>query len=548
MVDHRYADIATEQPSFEEVVHASGPGSVNRSVNRNASRARSAGPAGSAPPSSSAEPASSATDSSAAPSTGPSPQSARDWLRQLAPNDAARRGSAARPAESALEPTGSIVGLRNAPLRIALVALIALVMLGPLMTIGEGGNIGEGSVTRQIGYLAIFALTLYAIRPTATPGTLLAFSWPVLLAFAWCWASLSWAIDPAIAFRRVLLTTLVAWMVFSLVRHGGYRLSADILRYALLVSVLISYAFVAFDPPIGVHLMSDSEIPVALIGNWRGFLGHKNFAGAVCTLCILMFLFDAKHIRPAIRILAIVVAGYFLIRSQSKTSAGMLVLASLGGLIFETVSIRLRRYLIPILTIGMSAVWFLTSAYADMVQTNFLNPTAFTGRGHIWSALLKYAGDHLVFGAGFGSFWNIEAGSPIREYGQGYVTKITVGHSGYLDQLVTVGLPGVLLMIFAVAVWPLARLLISPSISKGQGALIAAMLMFCIGHNITESGLFERDGIVSTMFFFAVAFAQLATTGDGRAKSPNQAGDDVMRELRRRKRANHRPVMTAGGA
>jgi O-antigen ligase len=160
--------------------------------------------------------------------------------------------------------------------------------------------------------------------------------------------------------------------------------------------------------------------------------------------------------------------------------------------------------------------------------------------------LLRYSADHPILGAGFGSFWNIQKQSPVFEYGQGYVTMIFIGHSGYIDQLVTVGIPGVALMVFAMAGWPLARLLVSDRIPKGQGALIAAMLMFCIGHNVTESGLFERDGIVSTMFFFAVAFAHYATLGDKRVAASKQDGDDVMRALR--KRARHRPVMTAGGA
>jgi len=459
--------------------------------------------------------------------------SGSDWLAKLGKGNADDDGAVLRS-----------VGDRLMPLRIAIIALISLVMLGPIMTNVEGGNGGDGSAIRQVGYLAILAGTIFAIRPSASPKSLVAFTWPMLLALAWCWISVSWALDPGTAFRRVFLTTLVAWMVFSLVRHGGYQLNVDLLRYSLLAAILISYLVVVLDPMVGIHLEGEEQA-MALIGNWRGFLGHKNFAGAVCALCIIMFLFDAKRIRPTIRIFAILVAGYFLFRSQSKTSGGMVVLASVGGIVFETVSIRLRRYIIPILMIVGSVFWFLTSAYADMVQSNFLQPKAFTGRGQIWGALLNYAGDHPLLGAGFGSFWNIEGSSPVFEYGHGYVTKITVGHSGYIDQLVTVGIPGVLLMVFAMAVWPLGRLLASADVAKGRGALISAMLMFCIGHNITESGLFERDGIVSTIFFFAVALAHYCTMDDKRTAPVKQAGDDVMRELRRRKR-KHRPVLTAG--
>ncbi len=421
-------------------------------------------------------------------------------------------------------------------LRITLVALIVMVLFGPIMTITDGGGAGEGSAPRQIGYLLILAASILAIRPTVTRTSWIAFPWPMVVALAWCWASLSWAIDPATGARRALLTTLTAWMVFSLVRHGGYRLAVDILRWVLIASIVLSYFVVFLLPDVGIHLVEDSKIPVALIGNWRGIYGHKNFAGAVSALCIILFLFDARQIRPAIRVAVIVVAGYLLFRSQSKTSAGMLIVASTGGAIFGFLNARLRVYLIPVLTVGGAIVMAMTSAYADLFEAGFSDPASFTGRGHIWSALLKYAGDNLMTGAGFGSFWNITAGSPIFAYGKGYVTYITVGHSGYLDQLVTVGLPGVLLMVFAVAVWPMVKLLSSSRIDKGQGALISAMLMFCVGHNVTESGLFERDMIVSTMFFFAAAFAQYCTLGEKKEAAAEKTGDDMMRELRRRRR------------
>lgn len=454
--------------------------------------------------------------------------SADAWLKQIgvAPRVVEAGGGTRTP---------GMLGDRQNLLRLACVGLIVMVMLGPIMTISEDATAGEGSLVRQLAYMTILAVTIYAIRPVATRSSLVALSVPMLVALGWGWISTFWAIDPGVSLRRVFLVTLVAWLTFSLVRHAGYVLTLTMLRYTLLAAVLISYVVVYADPMTGIHMLRDSAMPTAITGNWRGFLGHKNFAGAVCALTIILFLFDAKGFKPALRIAVFVVVGYFLYRSQSKTSAGMLFLASLGGLLFETVSLRLRRYLIPILTLGGSLVWFLTSAYADMVSANFLNPTAFTGRGQIWSALLRYAADH-PFGAGFGSFWDVGSMSPVYQYGQGYVTTITVGHSGYMDQLVTVGWPGVLLMVFALAVWPLWKLLGSQDIAPGQGALVAAMLMFCIGHNITESGLFERDLIVSVMFFFAAALAQYVTEGEKRVKaSPvKAAGDDVMRAMRKR--------------
>lgn len=426
---------------------------------------------------------------------------------------------------------------RSNLIRLAMIALITMVLLGPLMTITENGTAGEGSAVRQIGYLLILGLTVYAIWPVVTRQSGLAVPWPILAALGWCWLSVSWAIDPGVSARRLLLTTLVAWMVFAQVRHGGYRLATDTMRYTLLGTVLICYLVVLLDPMVGTHLQLEGDMPTELIGNWRGFLGHKNFAGAVSALCILMFVFDAKRLTTVVRLFAIVVAAYFLFRSQSKTSAGMLFLALLGGWVFEFCTIRLRRYLLPILILSGTLIWLLQSAYADLFRSALLNPKAFTGRGQIWASLLNYARDNPVFGAGFGSFWNIPANSPIFQYGSGFVTKITLGHSGYLDQLVAVGLPGLILMVFATAIWPIAKMLVSPKIAEGQGALISAMLIFCIGHNTTETGLFERDVIVSTLFFFACALAQYCTLGEQGLRAAKRAdGDALMRHMKRRTR------------
>lgn len=150
--------------------------------------------------------------------------------------------------------------------------------------------------------------------------------------------------------------------------------------------------------------------------------------------------------------------------------------------------------------------------------------------------------DHPWTGAGFGSFWNVGQSSPVFSYATGWVTQITVGHSGYFDQLAAVGFPGLILMVYALIVWPLIRLLASSSISPQQGALISTMIIFSMGHNITESGLFERDVIVSVFLYFGAAFAQVTTQLNlseklgGLTKDPKAAGDEVMRGMRKRRR------------
>lgn len=460
-----------------------------------------------------------------------------NWLDQVgasfASNDVVRASSSSSSSSSSRI-------RENMLLLLAEVFLIGMVLLGPLMTINDGGITGQGTFGRQIGYLSIAFLTMFAISQRISWRSVFVLPWPVLLSLGWCWLSLFWAIDPEVALRRIFLTTLIIWIVFTLVSHAGYRLTVDVLRYSLLTSLILSYFVVYLYPEIGIHQHRDlgSLAASELDGNWRGIYAHKNFGGAVASITILLFIFDARHIRPAMRCLCIITCLYFLWRCQSKTSGGMMILSILGGWIFMTFNTKLRPYAFSALLLVASLFWFLVMLFGEQFMAQVINPSAFTGRGYIWMPLIKYAADHPLTGAGFGSFWNIQSGSPIFGYGQGFVTTITVGHSGYIDQLITVGIPGLLLMVFAVVAWPLFRLFASKRVIPDRGSAVAVMIMFCVGHNVTESGLYERDMIVSTIFFFAAALAYELTIGERWKPRRYDEGNDVMRAMRKRRRQN----------
>lgn len=423
---------------------------------------------------------------------------------------------------------------------------LCLVLLAPIMSFGDvmgmggtsAGFTGEGSIQRQAAYVLLAVAALVAVIREGRGLVSLIPPWPIMLAVIWCWISLMWAINPGVGLRRLLLTTLVIWTSFVIVQNAGYLKSLKLLRIAFVLALLGNYLTVLVNPAVGIHTMVESAAPTAVSGNWRGFLGHKNFAGAACAVLILLFTFDARAIRPAIRVAVILAAGFFLFKTQSKTSAGMVAGALLTGYMFQKLEHRKRLFAMPILMFLTAGGWFLYSAYGDFVIDNYLTPASFTGRGHIWNSLLRYANDNLMTGAGFGSFWNVGAASPVYKYGQGYITEITVGHNGYIDLLITIGLPGLLLALFATIIWPAWRLL-TFRIDPRRGALISALLLFCMGHNITESSLFERDALVGVILMFCIAFARQwgeETIGETRRAT----GADVFEALRHRTPATGR--------
>jgi O-antigen ligase len=416
-------------------------------------------------------------------------------------------------------------------------AFFAMVLLAPNLLVtanaAGGGASGEGTVLRQVAYILILITSIIAAVRQGEGAKSLMLPWSILLMLGWCWLSLVWAVNPEVAARRLTLTTVIAWNTFIIAQAAGYERTIAILRVAFVGVLLASYAVVALNPSLGVHEMLDGDINTALIGNWRGLLGHKNIAGSACAMTILLFMFDAKQIKGWIRILVIAAAGYFLFRTQSKTSAGMLGIALICGWIFVRYDDKIRTFSIPLIMFGTAIFWFVSSVYQGFVTSNFLNPAFFTGRGFIWDAMLRYSADHLLLGAGYGSFWQAGLNSPVLDYAKGFVATVSTGHNGYLDLLVTIGLPGLLLVVLITIVWPMAKLLLT-RMAPQRGALALALLLFGIGHNITESSLLERDALVGVMMLVAIAFVHNWGVVGGRL-GKKVGGGDIFAALAQRR-------------
>jgi O-antigen ligase len=414
------------------------------------------------------------------------------------------------------------------------VLFLVLVLLGPIMTFHTADEGESFSALRQGGYLLALALSGYCLQAKAEGWTAFLLPAPIFLVLGWCWASVFWALDPDTSLRRVFLTTTVVFSAFWLVRGLGYDRFIGQIRIGLAILLVVNFLAVFFLPVVGIQI----EVGRTSSGVfWRGIMADKNFAGAVCALTILVFLFDAAGIDLRRRLTVIILACAFLVQSISKTSIGMVVTAAVATWIFKRFDGR-RRIFLVLGTLLIAIIAFsVMSASPDGIRQYTSDPTLFTGRGLIWMALLRYSAEHPLLGAGFESFWNIGSVSPIHQYGIGFTTLVTVGHMGYLDLLVTIGYPGLVLAVFAMVIWPMVRLFGTSNAVIERASLVCALLVFSIGHNFTESSLFERDAFVGVFMMFAIAILYSLPGGVGRRSARRaDAGAEVMRTLRRRKR------------
>ncbi|MDB5622626.1 MAG: O-antigen ligase family protein [Devosia sp.] len=360
---------------------------------------------------------------------------------------------------------------------------------------------GEGDPIRQLSYVLVFGVTMLVVRRgnwlPAVPVT-------ILCLFGWCWLSLLWAIEPSIAFRRAVLTSMIAAVVFASIERAGTDRAFLALSRLLLVALVVNYLAIVVSPG-ALHLPGEST-DLALVGNWRGATLHKNVAGAIAAITVLVLLWGPRRLPVLLHWGALLAAAYFLWRTQSKTSMAMLALALVCASIYLLLSPRLRRLMLPATMVLVLAGWALFGTeIADYLDNLLAQPDALTGRAEIWPALLSYASNHIWLGSGYGSFWDIGAQSPILDLGSSWVANLLSGHNGYLDVLVQIGAPGLVLAVIALILAPLWRLTRARNIPARRGALLLAMLVFSAGHNLSESSILARDLVVWVMFLVAVA-------------------------------------------
>ncbi len=197
----------------------------------------------------------------------------------------------------------------------------------------------------------------------------------------------------------------------------------------------------------------------------------------------------------------------FTVMTHSKASLGLLPIALVMGGLYRFVSKRpLDRHIVIVgfaFVLALAAIGLIWEW--DSIARLFANPLELTGRIAIWQAEIAYIGDHPLLGAGFGSFADTGAHSPIYPYaGSAWIGNVAHGHNGYLQLLVTIGAIG-----FALA---MMSLIIGPLIAfwrNGAGveirSLLFAIFVFIVLHNVVESDFLEGDSAAWVAFLLALA-------------------------------------------
>lgn len=407
----------------------------------------------------------------------------------------------------------SKLSVHNSLVSIAFFALCVMVVSAPITQDGMSAgttSMTEGNPIRQLAYVLILLFTMVGAGIHRDFRGLSALAADIRVVLAYCWLSIVWAIDPSIATRRLALTTIVAFSVAIAVKSLGVTKTIAHVRIVLMVVILASYATVLLFPSIGIH-QPEAGRDAALIGDWRGIYPEKNFMGAICAITVIILYFQEIRRLRVLNWIFIIASLIFLIKTGSKTSAALVLLALLMGHAFRANNHRDWPLAFAVAMTGTFCVGVILLWYGELLLEPLDRDDTLTGRSQIWRVLIAYISDHWRFGAGYGSFWYIGSASPVYDYAKGgsWFEIASQGHNGYLDVASQIGLSGLVITLYFLIVRPVAKLLSHSEYNNKTGALYMASFVFLAGHNFTESTLLARDHILQ--FLIVVVISMMNT-------------------------------------
>jgi O-antigen ligase len=332
---------------------------------------------------------------------------------------------------------------------------------------------------------------------------------PSYLALAgWIGVSCLTSEDPATSIKRAALLGFVvvcAASLFLLPRNRS-DLTSLLSGIALLI-VALSYLGVIFFPQYAIHQSTDLVEP-QLAGDWRGLFGHKNMASAAFSVLAFVGLFvrcEQRFTGWLIFVLSIT----FVIASGAKSSITLCALTIMvsflatrtSNIVLWVVIVFSPLAVLNLLGVG-SVLWPAVSDYFALLPLD----STFTGRTDIWSFALAKAAESLVFGHGFLAFWNTEALRYGLEQTTTWAGNAAHAHNGYLDAIISMGLPGLFLTLAVLVIKPARD--IRRGLALNDEPALALLFMqiwiFSLYLNCFESFFFDRANASWIALLFAL--------------------------------------------
>lgn len=395
---------------------------------------------------------------------------------------------------------------------LATVFLMLWISFRPFSSLAEPTEISEaGNIINQVGYSLLFAV-LAVWCMAHQPARLAMLARPIFLAtLLWLVLSVVTSWEPLLSARRLAFTfAAMGIAAMALLLPKNMRQFSEVLTAVVLVVLALCYLGVLLIPSLAVHQASDFGDELGLVGNWRGVFGHKNATGAAMAAFVFIGLFVARARSVIIGATVIVFAASFLIFTHSKTSIVALPLV----LIVSTIMARVHRPMLGV-AFGLSVlvglnIFSVGSVFFEPIRNSLgavLTDPSFTGRDEVWQFALTRMMERPFIGHGYAAFW----GTPQVLYGMSggntdWANTVHNSHNGYLEVILTMGIPGAVLVTLWLVVLPLIdfyRSLHAPQVAP-LAMLFLRICLFTAYTSCFEAALLQEGE--GSLLVFTAAF------------------------------------------
>jgi len=399
-------------------------------------------------------------------------------------------GGARRPAWMAIAPTTLA----------AVLFTIMVISLRPFRSADTEVKLAaSGDTLNQLGYsllACVAAICMLCLVDYRRLFALLSPWWMIMWAFV-AIGTLQ-AVDPSSSMRSAayaFAVMIIMCAILVLPRSGNAMTLAMV--FMCLTVLAINYAGVLLVPGLAIHSAAPPQ--PEHVGLWRGSFSHKNSAGPVMACLTFAGIYVWRRGWTVMGLIIIAGATLFLFKTGSKTTFVLVPLAAMIVLLPPMVGWRGGTTIAFLVAIALAAVATLGMVFVpdikDFARVNFPGMT-YTGRTEIWRFVGDMLPSRLWTGYGFESFWETRSSANTmlafdREWdvrGAGHA------HNGYLDIVLTLGLPALGALVMICIVEPVWNYLRIPARKENVflGDLFMMILAFAMLNAFLESFFFRR--------------------------------------------------------
>jgi O-antigen ligase len=324
---------------------------------------------------------------------------------------------------------------------------------------------------------------------------------------AWLMVSVLLSLDPATSIRRVTLTICVIAVAAAMMLLP--KSQTELARWfgiAALVLLVVCYLGILLAPDFSTHLATDAQEP-QLAGDWRGMFGHKNVAAAMMAMMVFLGIYVMRSGAVLAGMTIIALASLFMFKAEGKSSLALIVvvltLTWLTSLV-RSFWLRVVILLTPLLILSLFTIGTVMSdRLAEMAKLLPID-TSFTGRTDIWTFAIQSLQDRLLTGYGFAAFWGSSSMQNLPE-GMEWAQTASHSHNGYLDTALTMGLPGMALLIAVLVIAPLRNFHVADRGGNSGPLAMVLLQIWLFGIYLSSLESFFLDRIDPIWFTFLLA-------------------------------------------